>query len=170
MSSRALSVLAAVGLLSAASLALFLQSRSAPAATKAPSPRHVALAVAQAATSTALLAPAPPAPPASPFSALPALRIENQTSRAVLELRLYDATGRVDTEAAAQLDTLLCDARDPKQHQQGRIDRRTLQLLFKAAYHFGSHDVEVVSAYRKPGAAVKARTARAQPSTFACAA
>jgi uncharacterized protein YcbK (DUF882 family) len=45
----------------------------------------------------------------------------------------------------------LCDARSPKHHESTRINRRTLQLLFKAAYHFASYEVEVVSAYRKPG-------------------
>ena len=144
MGRRAYSVLLLLGLLWAAGLALFLRPTSAPAATKARAPKQLAAAAAL---------PVPPAqaPAVSRFDALPALRIENETSRGVLERKLYDAQGRVDEAAAAELDALLCDARDPKHHQTARIDRRTLQLLFKAAYHFASYEVEVVSAYRKPG-------------------
>lgn len=83
--------------------------------------------------------------------ALPPLRFENQTTHARLETRLYDAAGRIDEGAAVRLDELLCDGRDPKHAKTARINRRTLQLLFKAAYHFGLYEVEVVSAYRAPG-------------------
>jgi uncharacterized protein YcbK (DUF882 family) len=66
-------------------------------------------------------------------------------------LRLYDATGKIDKAAAQQLDELLCDVRDPSHPRMTTLDRRTLQLLFRAAYHFRSREVEVVSGYRKPG-------------------
>ena len=79
------------------------------------------------------------------------MRIENETTRESLVTKLYDAAGQIDETAAIQLDQLLCDARDPKHHETTRINRRTLQLLFKAAYHFDSYDVVVVSAYRNPG-------------------
>ena len=88
---------------------------------------------------------------ASHFEQLQALSIENQTTRETRALKLYDASGQIDEAAASVLDDLLCDARDPKHHKTTRINRRTLQLLFKAAYHFNSYEVEVVSAYRKPG-------------------
>jgi uncharacterized protein YcbK (DUF882 family) len=145
MSPRSLSVLAISGLLCAAGLALFLRPTPAPAATRAvaPAPRRAPAAPVVAAPSAERRE--------SRFTALPALRIENQTSRQALELKLYDADGRVDEAAATRLDALLCDARIPKHHEVGRIDRRTLQLIFKAAYHFASHEVEVVSAFRKPG-------------------
>jgi len=87
----------------------------------------------------------------SRFATLRPLYIENQTTREVRELKLYDADGRIDEAAALALDELLCDARDPKHHEATRLNRRTLQLLYKAAYHFDSYEVEVVSAYRKPG-------------------
>jgi len=144
MGPRALSVLALSGLLGAGSLALFLRPTSAPAATRAALPAPTARAVTVA-------VPPPMATPESRFNALPALSVENQTSRETQQLKLYDVSGRVDEAAATRLDALLCDARDPKHHQTGRIDRRTLQLIYKAAYHFGSYEVEVVSAYRKPG-------------------
>lgn len=141
----ALSALALTGLLSAAALVLALGSRQAPAAQP---PRASAPSVVAA-------APAPPAPlapqPRSRFELLPPLLIENQTTRESRQLKLYDAHGQVDEQAARQLDDLLCDARDPKHHETTRLNRRTLQLLFKAAYHFQSSVIEVVSAYRKPG-------------------
>lgn len=140
-----LSVLALSGLLGAAALSFALLPRQAPAAERVRALVHLA----------PLKLPAPAAAPGSTtsagFASLPALRIENQTSRETRELKLYDAEGRLDEAAALELDELLCDARDPKHHAATRIARRTLQLVYKAAYHFHSKDVEVVSAYRKPG-------------------
>lgn len=144
MSLRGVSVLALASVLGAAGLVFALSPRAAPAAqarTTQPLPARVV---------TPPAAPRPPLPDAR-FTALPALLIENQTTRERRELKLYDAFGAVDEQAAAALDTLLCDARKPKQRETTRLDRRTLQLLFKAAYHFRSYEVEVVSAYRKPG-------------------
>jgi uncharacterized protein YcbK (DUF882 family) len=132
---RGLSIMALVGLLGAASLVFAFRPTPAPAALKAPATPAVVMPLPNA-------APLPSTPP-SRFLALPALRLENQTTHAVLETRLYDA--------AARLDQLLCDGRDPKHHKTTRINRRTLKLMFKAAYHFGLYEVEVVSAYRAPG-------------------
>ena len=142
-----LSVLALCGLLGAAALAFALLPRQAPAA------QRVRTLVRQAPLKTPTLAlSARPAPVAGTrFEQLPALHIENQTTREGRELKLYDVLGRVDEAAAHELDELLCDARNPKHHEATRLDRRTLQLLYKAAYHFDSYEVEVVSAYRKPG-------------------
>ena len=94
---------------------------------------------------------APPEPPPSRYSLLPALHVENQTTHETIDVKLYDAFGNIDEVAATRLDRVLCDGRDPKHPLTTRINRRTLQLLFKAAYHFGLYEVEVVSAYRKPG-------------------
>lgn len=140
---RGVSIIALVGLLGAASLVFAFRPKAAPAASKAP-------VVAAVVTLVPSAAPLPTTPP-SRFMALPALRLENQTTHAVLETRLYDAAGNVDEGAAARLDELLCDGRDPKHHKSTRINRRTLKLMFKAAYHFRVYEVEVVSAYRAPG-------------------
>ena len=146
MSPRGLSVLSLGGLLGAAGLAFALGSRSAPAAQEPPT------RTAQPAHAAVVLTSVQPAPhAASRFEALSAVHIENQTTRESLDIKLYDTRGQIDEAAAARLDELLCDARSPKHHETTRLNRRTLQLLFKAAYHFGSHEVEVVSAYRKPG-------------------
>lgn len=142
---RGVPIVALVGLLGTAGLAVAFRPKPAPAASKPPVAPAVVVATASAAS-----APSAPEPP-SRFSALPALRFENQTTHAALETRLYDAAGNVDEQAAARLDELLCDGREPKHHKTTRINRRTLQLLFKAAYHFARYEVEVVSAYRAPG-------------------
>ena len=144
MSRRALSLLALCGVLSTAMLAFALRPRPAPAAVRTKPPAAARPLAAPATTPSAAL-------PASRYAALPALHIENQTTHEALDVKLYDATGVLDESAAQKLDALLCDGRDPKHHQTTRINRRTLQLLFKAAYHFGLYEVEVVSAYRKPG-------------------
>lgn len=141
-----------------------------------PSPRVLAVAVAglgiaagvaytsltrapsaQAATSRfreGVLIPPPTAalaPPAgSPFLTLPALRITSVNTRQSVELRLYDGFGQVDERAARRLDALLGDPRDSERAATPLLDRRTLQLVFRAAYHFAAHEVEVVSAYRNP--------------------
>jgi len=145
MSLRGISVVACAGLLGAAALSVPLLPRPAPAAQ-----RRASSAQPPPATPPPATAALPPAAP-SRFEQLRPLHIENQTTREVRELKLYDASGQIDEAAALQLDQLLCDARRPKQRETARISRRTLQLLFKAAYHFTSYDVEVVSGYRKPG-------------------
>ena len=142
-----LSALALTGLLGAAGLAFAFRPRQAPAAQTAPPP-----AAASLSKRPTLLLTAQPAPRAlTRFKQLSALRVENQTTRETRELKLYDASGQLDEAAATQLDELLCDARSPKHHETTRLNRRTLQLLYKAAYHFAAYEVEVVSAYRKPG-------------------
>lgn len=152
----AVSALALLGVISAAGLALGLAPRQAPAAQvartlKRPSLGRVSAKRESAVESSQLAAQAPAAGQATRFELLPAVRVVNQTTREARSLKLYDAAGKVDESAALELDQLLCDARSPKHHEVGRLDRRTLQLMYKAAYHFDSLEIEVVSAYRKPG-------------------
>lgn len=135
------------GVLGAAALAFALWPRQAPAAQ----PVRALARQAPLRTPTLLPSADSAAPARTRFEQLRALHIENQTTRETRELKLYDALGQVDEAAARQLDELLCDARSPKHHEVTRLNRRTLQLLYKAAYHFDSYEVEVVSAYRKPG-------------------
>jgi len=85
----------------------------------------------------------------SSFARLSPLTITNINSRKVVSTRLYTKSGQIDEQAALRLDSLLCDARDPDDVQSRTIDRRLIQLVFRAAYHFSSDHVEVVSAYRK---------------------
>ncbi len=85
----------------------------------------------------------------SVFAKLSPLSFTNINTRKTVSLRLYDSLGVVDEQEAQKLDLLLCDARDHDNIQTRTIDRRLLQLVFRAAYHFSSGKVEVVSAYRK---------------------
>ncbi len=85
------------------------------------------------------------------FAGLPSLRFSNQSTRQSALVRLYDDLGHVDEAEAARLDALLADTRDPKNCATITLDRRTLQLAVRAALHFRVTEVQVVSAYRKPG-------------------
>jgi uncharacterized protein YcbK (DUF882 family) len=85
----------------------------------------------------------------SAFERLPALQFLNINTRRRLSARLYNPDGEVVESAAMQLDTLLCDSRDKDHWKSAKLDRRTLQLVYRAAYHFGVSEVQVVSAYRE---------------------
>jgi len=91
------------------------------------------------------------AEPDTPFAGLPSLRFSNQSTGQSAVVRLYDDVGHIDEREASRLDALLGDARDPKSVATISLDRRTLQLAVRAALHFHAREVEVVSAYRKPG-------------------
>jgi uncharacterized protein YcbK (DUF882 family) len=88
--------------------------------------------------------------PDAPWLRLPALHVVNLNTHLFLDTRLYDHAGRVDEQAGARLDALLGDLRNRAHPRFARLDRRTLQLVFRAAYHFQTQTVEVVSAYRAP--------------------
>jgi uncharacterized protein YcbK (DUF882 family) len=79
------------------------------------------------------------------------LRISYVNTGHATSIRLYDASGKIDKTAAEALDELLCDVRDPAHPRSTTLDRRTLQLLFRAAYHFRAREVIVISGFRKPG-------------------
>ncbi|HWA75152.1 MAG TPA: DUF882 domain-containing protein [Polyangiaceae bacterium] len=85
------------------------------------------------------------------FARLRPLRFLCPNARQAVNLRLYDDHGFVDENSARELDSLLADHRDPDHVQSIALDRRTLQLVYRAAYHFRVDQVEVVSAYRAPG-------------------
>jgi len=85
-----------------------------------------------------------------PFASFPALRISNARGL-TREVRLYDDDGSLDDAALRSLDALLADTRDAAEVRSIPIEHRSLQLLFRAAYHFGASAVQVVSGYRQPG-------------------
>jgi uncharacterized protein YcbK (DUF882 family) len=146
MSPRGRLLLPLLSVLGASALAFALLPRATSANQTAPIVKvHARDRAAPVAISAGTIAPVP-----TRFEQLRALHVENATTRESRNLKLYDAAGQIDETCAKQLDELLCDARDPKNPAITRLNRRTLQLLFKAAYHFRSYEVEVVSAYRKP--------------------
>jgi uncharacterized protein YcbK (DUF882 family) len=85
-----------------------------------------------------------------PFARLPEVTFHSHNAAQSVSARLYAQGTNIDEAVAEQLDSLFADVRDPKQPKQNRIDRRLLQLLYRAAYHFRSYRIEVVSAYREP--------------------
>ena len=87
-----------------------------------------------------------------PFGALAPLHVHNVNTLKANVLRLYDEMGRIDEGAGRALDELLGDARDRSNIRTTTIDRRTLQPMFRAAYHFRVTRVELISGYREPGA------------------
>jgi uncharacterized protein YcbK (DUF882 family) len=113
----------------------------------------------------------------SSFAQLSPVTITNFNARKAVSTRLYTDSGHVDELAARRLDALLCDARDLDDAQSHSMDRRLLQLLFRTAYHFSSHRIEVVSAYRKAvhkqpgvhaqGRAIDFRLANVTPAALA---
>lgn len=92
-----------------------------------------------------------------PFSKLTPLRIVNVNSKKAAVIRLYDDRGRFDEQAAKALDELLADSRDPDNVRIKELDRRVFQLMYRAAYHFRSKVVEVISAYREPNSRSQGR-------------
>jgi uncharacterized protein YcbK (DUF882 family) len=117
----------------------------------AQAPRTPAASIAGPAATVSVPEDPPAAPTPSAFPVLPPIRFSNQNTQQVEEIELYDATGHVNEAAAARLDALLCDTRDPKAPATLTLDRRTLQLAVRAALHFHADEVQVISAYRKPG-------------------
>src|SRR4051812_22444110 len=51
------------------------------------------------------------------------VRISYVNTGLATSIRLYDASGNVDKNAAAQLDELLCDVRDPAHPRTTTLDR-----------------------------------------------
>jgi uncharacterized protein YcbK (DUF882 family) len=95
--------------------------------------------------------PEPDAPaPVAWAEALPPLRFVNTRTGADVWARLYAADGTIDEGQARMIDEILAE-RDAAPRP---LHRRTLQLVVKAAAHFGATEVDVVSSFRdgaRPG-------------------
>jgi uncharacterized protein YcbK (DUF882 family) len=94
------------------------------------------------------------------------IQIFNINTEKSAVLRLYDLHGNLDGEAASELDALLGDSRDRDHVATTVLDRRALQLMFRAAYHFRAKRVVVISAYRKPGVKSEGRHAQGKAIDF----
>jgi uncharacterized protein YcbK (DUF882 family) len=92
-----------------------------------------------------------------PFTKLKPLRVVNVNTRQAAVIALYDAFGRIDAAAGQQLDQLLGDWRDPSAIRTTEVDRRVLRLIYRAAYHFKSKTIQLISGYRQPGAKSQGR-------------
>jgi uncharacterized protein YcbK (DUF882 family) len=75
--------------------------------------------------------------------ALPAVEVVSEATNERASIRLYGNNGEVDDGALAHFDEIA--ARDGDVHD---LDPRVVQLVFKAAYHFKSQRITIVSAWR----------------------
>ncbi len=76
---------------------------------------------------------------------LPPLLFRDMNTLAEVTLRLYTDQGVVDESAAAEMERVLWSSKD---ETVPRLSRRLLQLVVKAATHFGAQEVHVVSTHR----------------------
>lgn len=96
-----------------------------------------------AAADTPLQAPARVTRTVPWAEALPAVEVVSEATRERASIRLYGADGEVDDDALARFDQIA--ARDGDVHE---LVARVVQLVFKAAYHFKSARISIVSAWR----------------------
>lgn len=75
--------------------------------------------------------------------ALPAIEVVSEATGEHASIRLYGSNGEVDDDALARFDQIA--ARDGDVHD---LEPRVVQLVFKAAYHFKSPRISIVSAWR----------------------
>jgi uncharacterized protein YcbK (DUF882 family) len=106
----------------------------------APAPRGRAAVVA---SDTPLAAEARP-PRITPWAAaLAPLEMTNVTTRARARIRLYDGGGSINEDARATFERIAAGSDDVRP-----LASRLEQLVVKAAYHFSSAAVRVVSGFR----------------------
>ena len=74
---------------------------------------------------------------------LPAVEVVSEATGERASIRLYGSNGEVDDDALARFEQIA--ARDGDVHD---LEPRVVQLVFKAAYHFKSPRIVIVSAWR----------------------
>ena len=77
-------------------------------------------------------------------AALPPIDFANASTGASARICLYDSTGEIDEEARREFERVA--SREPAPHP---LAPRVEQLVFKAAHHFGSARVFIVSGWRR---------------------
>jgi len=89
-----------------------------------------------------------PSRPFLPFARLKPVHVLNINNHDEASVRLYDVKGKLDEGALAQMDRLLADVSKPEDIRQTQVERRVIQLMFKAAYHFGKGEIIIISGFR----------------------
>jgi uncharacterized protein YcbK (DUF882 family) len=94
--------------------------------------------------------PVDAAPPSEPRAiawaqSLGAVTVKHPNTDASAKIRLYKDSGALDDGALAAFDQLVGENGRP-----APMNRRVVQLAFKAAYHFHARTMTIVSAYRSP--------------------
>jgi uncharacterized protein YcbK (DUF882 family) len=95
------------------------------------------------ATETPLVATLRPARAAAWADRLEPIDVENATTLARASLRLYASTGEIDGASLASFQQVAA-----REGDEPPLATRLVQLVFKAAYHFGHAKVVVVSGWR----------------------
>ncbi|WP_394829899.1 YcbK family protein [Pendulispora albinea] len=85
-----------------------------------------------------------PTPTAIWTERLDPIRVYYANTEDEISIRLYSADGSVDPNALASFRSIVA----AKGAEPAPMHPRLVQLVMKAAYHFGAHSVVVVSAYR----------------------
>lgn len=96
------------------------------------------------------------------WAALPPIAVENRNTNARAEIRLYRSNGTLDEVALRRFEDVAGSGPTPAKGTPAlrpsltasshapheALDRRTVQLVFRAAYHFGGKAITIVSATR----------------------
>jgi uncharacterized protein YcbK (DUF882 family) len=89
------------------------------------------------------------------------LNVECANTGAKAAIRLYDADGTVDAGAVGAFSRVAADA-----NGEFPLSDRLVQLAVKAAHHFGSSSLVVVSGYRKPRTKTRDHHAKGEALDF----
>ncbi len=93
---------------------------------------------------------ATPSTTAVSFARLPAVHVWNLNDHDEATVRLYRLDGSLDPESLEVLGRILGDVSKPDAPEYAPIDPRVIQLMFRAAYHFHSREIVIISGYRSP--------------------
>jgi uncharacterized protein YcbK (DUF882 family) len=120
-----------------------------------PAPVRHARVVDKAPMRPIVVAPAssPPSTAGTWAANLPTIDVKNRNTNAVGKIRLYADDGGIDRRELRSFMRLACSTADMPDRSNGEVaeplDPRVIQLAFRAAYHFNSTSMVIVSATRK---------------------
>ncbi len=115
------------------------------APTRRPMPRTVAAHAPRPVQSSPAAAP----PPRAWATALASVDVRNRNTGVHAKVRLYTSDGGLDREALRSFMRVACSTTDADPHEDQPLDPRVVQLVIRAAYHFGGAPIVIVSATRK---------------------
>jgi uncharacterized protein YcbK (DUF882 family) len=97
--------------------------------------------------------PRPAGLPGEWAALLPAIEVKNRNTGARAKIRLYADDGGMDRSALRHFMRIACSSADAPDTPDGEVaeplDPRLVQLAFRAAYHFKSPAIVVISATRR---------------------
>jgi len=130
--------------------AVLLVAGRGDAAPKPPAPRQAR--VVHHSPPKPIVTPTTPTG-ASWAASLPAIEVKNRNTNTKATIRLYAADGGIDRRELRSFMRVACSTADMPDKANGEVaeplDPRAIQLVFRAAYHFGATSMVLVSATRK---------------------